>query len=48
MKKAARTFVLAASATALLGAGTTPAVAGDAGTIGSYTNVRLAKVWGTK
>ncbi len=47
MKKTARTLVLAASATAILGGGVTPAVAAEPGTTGSYTNVRLAKVWGT-
>ncbi|WP_434600149.1 RICIN domain-containing protein [Streptomyces sp. A5-4] len=47
MKKTVHTLILAASVTALLGGGVTPAAAGETGTAGTYNNVRLAKVWGT-
>ncbi|MCX4549889.1 RICIN domain-containing protein [Streptomyces sp. NBC_01387] len=47
MNKTARMLVLAGAATAVLTAGAAPAIAGEARTTGSYTNVRLAKVWGT-
>ncbi|MET9535341.1 RICIN domain-containing protein [Streptomyces sp. NPDC006649] len=47
MNKTVCTLVLAGAATAVLTAGAAPAIAAEAATTGSYTNVRLAKVWGT-